>query len=284
MTRIKGPLMSLGARGRLTRAITFLRRRKQNLVEETPVIKDVQSLAQLSWRHMYQKAVALWSALSVAEKEKWESLARPKHMTGFAWFMSQCLRPNPGIYLPLQGGTMQGAIQMDGYHIHGLPLPIHVQDPIRRQDYHDYIEPYLYHEGARIYHNANVAIPHNTWTVLPFTLERYDTDGIHDNVISNSRLTCQTAGKYLIVANISWAGNAAGYRRLNIWKNGAVWLNQIGANAPDAGFLSVECATIYDLIVGDYVEVRVYQNCGGVLNSSYQVQRTPHFMMQRIGA
>ncbi|GAH97344.1 unnamed protein product, partial [marine sediment metagenome] len=55
---------------------------------------------------MYQKCAALWHTLSADEKQEWESLATPKHMTGFAYWQSQCLRPNPGIYLPLQGGTM----------------------------------------------------------------------------------------------------------------------------------------------------------------------------------
>lgn len=44
-------------------------------------------------------------------------------MTGYAWYLSQCLRPNPGIYLPLAGGTMQGAIDMAGNKIEDLPDP-----------------------------------------------------------------------------------------------------------------------------------------------------------------
>lgn len=178
---------------------------------------------------------------------------------------------------------MQGHILMDGYHIHGLPAPIHVQDPLRRQDYVDYIQPFLHAHGARVWYDADFSVPHNTWTILPFNREDYDTAGIHDNAVSNSRLTCQTAGKYVIVANIGWEGNAAGFRRLSFWLNGTTWLNSIGASPPNGGFILIECVTIYDLIVGDFVEIRVYQNTGGVLVSSYQAQRTPRFMMQRIG-
>lgn len=72
---------------------------------------------------MYQKAAALWHLLSAEEKADWESGARTKHMTGFAWFMSQCLKPNPGIYLPLQGGIMQGDIDMADHKITDLPQP-----------------------------------------------------------------------------------------------------------------------------------------------------------------
>ena len=77
---------------------------------------------------MYQKAVALWHGLSAAEKGEWESQARPKHMTGFAWFMSQALKPNPGLYLPLQGGTMQGIIEMDGWPVRNMLDPVITAD------------------------------------------------------------------------------------------------------------------------------------------------------------
>lgn len=85
---------------------------------------------------MYQKAVALWHALSVDEKAEWEALARPRHMTGFAWFMSQALKPNPGLYLPLQGGTMAGDIDMSKHRILRLPLPSDTQEPASKA-YHD---------------------------------------------------------------------------------------------------------------------------------------------------
>jgi len=128
MAKLKKPLFSLDARNSLSKAITFVKRRGQNIAEARPVPPDAKSLAQLSWRHMYQKGVALWHALSAAEKQDWESQARSRHMTGFAWFMSQVLKPNPGLYLPLQGGIMQGIIDMDGYQIEDLKDPVAGQD------------------------------------------------------------------------------------------------------------------------------------------------------------
>ncbi|MBA7672192.1 hypothetical protein ES703_80366 [subsurface metagenome] len=128
MSNLKNPLFSLGARGSLGKAISFVRRRGQDIAEKKPEIKDVKSPAQLSWRHMYQKCAALWHTLSVAEQADWNSLGGVRHMTGFAYWQSQCLRPNPGIYLPLQGGTMQGIIDMDGYAIQDLLDPVAPQD------------------------------------------------------------------------------------------------------------------------------------------------------------
>lgn len=128
MAKVNHPLFSLDARRKLGDDIVYVRRGGHNVVESRPIPQDARSVGQLSWRHMFQKVVALWHALSAAEKEAWESLARPRHMTGYAWFVSQALRPNPGIYLPLQGGVMQGVIDMDGFAIQDLLDPVNPQD------------------------------------------------------------------------------------------------------------------------------------------------------------
>lgn len=282
MVKLKSPLFSLGARG-LVGSISYLTRRKTKIAEKTPVVPDAKSLAQLSWRHMYQKAVALWHALSAEEKREWERTATPRHMTGFAWFMSQALRPNPGIYLPLQGGTMQGVIEMDGYHIHGLPAPVHLQDPLRRQDYVEYIQPFLHAHGARVYHSLDQSIPDTTWQTLVFDSERYDTDVIHDTVTNNSRLTCKTAGKYAISASLLWALNAIGDRSIYIRLNGSIRLVNQTIRAPAGMLASMSITTIYDLAVNDYVELRVFHTAGNGLSIYEWGNYSPEFMMQRVG-
>ncbi|GAH43668.1 unnamed protein product, partial [marine sediment metagenome] len=77
---------------------------------------------------MYQKCAALWHDLSADEQADWNSLGGARHMTGFAYWQSQCLRPNPGIYLPLQGGTMSGDIDMGKNRLLKLPLPTDPQE------------------------------------------------------------------------------------------------------------------------------------------------------------
>lgn len=284
MAKIKVPLLSLDARGTLSKAITYVKRKAQNIAEKKPEIIDVKSPAQLSWRHMYQKAVALWHALSAAEKEEWESLARPKHMTGFAWFMSQALKPNPGLYLPLQGGTMAGDIDMAKYRLLRLPAPADPQEALRLIEYTANIAPYLYNEGARVYHNIDQAIPNTTWTVSAFNSERWDSDTIHDTVVNNDRLTCKTAGKYLVSFSGRFAADNVGRRMFNLRLNIAVTIAFEIANAVDGGTHGITITTVVDLAVTDFVDVRVYQDSGGPLNLISYAADTPEFMMQRVAA
>lgn len=128
MPKLKAPLFSLKATGRLGKFLTLAKRQGRHIIERRPIPTDAKSPTQLFSRLMFTKCVDLWHLLSDAERQEWESAARPKHMTGYAWYISQCLRPNPGIYLPLIGGTMQGIIDMDGFKISDLLDPVAVQD------------------------------------------------------------------------------------------------------------------------------------------------------------
>ncbi len=132
MAKLKAPLFSFSARRRLGDDVVFQRRGRVNIAGARQTHPDARSAGQLSWRHMFQKVVALWHALSLAEQAAWESAARSKHMSGYAWFVSQALRPNPGIYLPLQGGIMQGDIDTAGFKVENLPDPIDAQEPVTK--------------------------------------------------------------------------------------------------------------------------------------------------------
>jgi hypothetical protein len=137
--------------------------------------------------------------------------------------------------------------------------------------------------GARVYNNADLSIPNSVLTALTFNTERWDTDTIHDTSTNPERLTCKTAGKYIISANIRWDGNATEYRALNIYLNG---VDQIGREVRinlSATALTQTVTTIYDLAVNDYLTVVVFQASGGALLVTASVKYSPEFMMQRIG-
>lgn len=137
---------------------------------------------------------------------------------------------------------------------------------------------------ARVYHDASQSIADATAAVLAFNTERYDTDTIHDTVTNNSRLTCKTAGKYRITANVQWAANGTGSRGVYIRLNGVTPIAyELIATASTTLKTIQEVTTVYDLAVNDYVEMVVYQNSGGALNAETAANYSPEFMMERVG-
>lgn len=139
-----------------------------------------------------------------------------------------------------------------------------------------------YTQGARVYNNANITISTASDTALTFNSERYDADTIHDTGSNTSRLTCKTAGKYIIVGHVEFASNATGARQVFIRLNGTTDIGRQAYLSP--GSATRFCiTTIYDLALNDYIELVVWQNSGGNLDVVAAGNRSPEFSMQRIG-
>jgi len=137
--------------------------------------------------------------------------------------------------------------------------------------------------GARVYNSGTQAIPASSVTAITFDSERYDTDSIHNTGTNTSRLTCNTAGYYIITGHVEFASNNTGIRGVYIKLNNTTYLNvNIYASVPSSA-TQMLVSTIYNLEATDYVEVLVYQNSGTTLNSSNNANYSPEFMMQRIG-
>lgn len=136
--------------------------------------------------------------------------------------------------------------------------------------------------GAHAYHSANQSLTNNTLTALALNSERWDTDVIHDNTTNNSRLTCKTAGKYLIEGEVEYASHATGRRIAAIRLGGATYLaaTQTSANATDVTALC--CNVVYELAVNEYVELIGFQSSGGALNALASANHAPRLSMVRI--
>ncbi len=138
---------------------------------------------------------------------------------------------------------------------------------------------------ARVYHSAAQTIASNltAFTALAFNSEREDTDSMHDPVTNNTRLTCNTAGTYVISGHVLFASNATGVRRLAIRLNGATYLAGTDAAAMSGAPMRLGVATVFPLSAGDYVELLVAQNSGGDLNVNTNAAQSPEFAMCRVG-
>ena len=140
-----------------------------------------------------------------------------------------------------------------------------------------------YTQGARVYNSGDIVVANSGWTVLTFDSERYDTDGIHDTGSNTSRLTCQTAGKYLIIGNAGFEA-FAGWAGLGIYLNNTTVIAQVGHQFNNAdSFPQMVISTIYNLAQTNYVELRANQISAGNKNVKAVANFSPEFMMQRIG-
>jgi hypothetical protein len=110
--------------------------------------------------------------------------------------------------------------------------------------------------------NAETAINFNS-------IERWDTNAIHDNAVNNTRLTPPTKGVYLCYAVLAFPANATGQRYVAIRGNGATTLarsQQPAASA--AGAIVLTTMTVFQFNgATDYIEMLYFQDSGGSLTS-----------------
>ena len=139
--------------------------------------------------------------------------------------------------------------------------------------------------GCRVYNSSDQAISNNTWTDITFDSERYDTDTIHDTSSNTERLTCKTAGKYIITGNFVFEASAAGAdRSIGIFLNNTTYIATSCATPLHATLKARgDICTIYNLSVDDFVTLRVQHNAGSDLNIDTGGNFSPEFSIQKIG-
>ncbi|MEU4578921.1 hypothetical protein [Nonomuraea sp. NPDC023979] len=108
-------------------------------------------------------------------------------------------------------------------------------------------------------------IPSNAETAVTWDVELYDSDNGHSNVTNPSRYTAQTAGWFCITANVHWYQvTEVGMLECVLVKNGNTATRQSRADlfpTGTDGFVHFLCGHV-QMVVGDYVELRVYQEQG----------------------
>lgn len=130
-------------------------------------------------------------------------------------------------------------------------------------------------------------------TNVAFATEVFDTDGFHDNVTNNSRLTVPSGlgGKYLVSFSIFLgAGTTNSSRDMGIRKNGAGSIltnhgGHLGNTQLSGGSVAqspITASGMMSLVAGDYIEVRWAYNAG--TGPAVFGWGADHFSMMRLGA
>lgn len=118
--------------------------------------------------------------------------------------------------------------------------------------------------ACRVYASGNQSIGNATFTAVTFNSERFDTDGMHSTSVNTARVTAATAGIYQITGHLVFA-SGSGTRNARIRLNGVTSIAEQETPVTTAT-RAVTVTCLYELAVGDYVELLAYQDSGGALN------------------
>lgn len=137
--------------------------------------------------------------------------------------------------------------------------------------------------SCRVYHSANQAIATGAGGgTLNFDSERWDTDGLHDKVTLNNTIFINRTGKWAVGVGIRYEFNAAGYRGVQLVKNGTIVIGSSIVQAAPVNPTDLGVHVIYEFIAGEYVSIFTSQNSGGNLNVVAAADQSPEFWVHRL--
>lgn len=99
--------------------------------------------------------------------------------------------------------------------------------------------------------------------------ENFDNDAMHSTVTNTSRITINTAGRYLCLGVVSWAANSTGIRSAYFRTNGTTdYSGPQHASAGASNATTIITSRIIVCAAADYIELMANQTSGGALNTT----------------
>ena len=142
--------------------------------------------------------------------------------------------------------------------------------------------------GCFIYKSTVQTMTNNTYEIITFDAEAFDTDNFHSTSSNTSRITIPTGkgGKYQVNGNTQWANNTTGLRGIELLLNGTAYITNFIAAPNSDGRCFLTIAVVMSLSAGDYLELDVFQNSGAGLNISgnAQLAKCTNFSVSFLGA
>lgn len=122
-------------------------------------------------------------------------------------------------------------------------------------------------KGALVSLSVHQSIPNNTTTLISWGVENYDDLSIWSSDNPTKLVVPNGISKVIVKAGVFWAVSSAGYRSVQILKNGAGFagMGSDHRNAVERSGANLATSVI-TVSPGDYFELQVTQNSGGSLD------------------
>ena len=119
------------------------------------------------------------------------------------------------------------------------------------------------------YATSGQTIADSTFTALTFDTNDFDRGGIHSTSVNPTRFTVPMGGIYLCLGNVTFNPPTATQVAVVLKKNGTTFINGGGFIADTFTSLAggAYCATIVQLVSGDYIEFMGFQTTGSNQNT-----------------
>ena len=116
------------------------------------------------------------------------------------------------------------------------------------------------------FHSVAVSVATATTVALAANSENFDNNAMHSTVTNNSRITIQTAGRYLFFASVGFDTGATGVRQIVFRINGGATFGNLQTAGAGGGTIALSTTGSAVLVVGDYVEVLARHTQGANLD------------------
>lgn len=133
---------------------------------------------------------------------------------------------------------------------------------------------------VRLFNSGNIVVANNTPVTLTFDSEIFDNGDMHGS--TTSRAIAPITGLYYATADVTFASNSTGVRRVRLVHSGGTEIARDMRQAVNGDVTEINIDTIYRFAAGEYVTVVVLQTSGGNLNVTAS-GISPSLSMVRLG-
>lgn len=121
--------------------------------------------------------------------------------------------------------------------------------------------------ACSVFNSASVSVTSGTtFTIMLADSENFDNNGMHSTVTNTSRVTAQTAGRYLCIATATYGAGTTGFRGLAFLHQGTTKFGEVQISPAPAGIgTAITTSATRVLAVNEYVEVEARHTQGANL-------------------